>query len=281
MSNQQSVKARSSPTETWIALGTLVATYNFAASPFLHCMISTPETCQSCDSYAAAFAAIWAKQQTQLGRTLVARWQYNFNSGTFASGKTRMAPKTNKFTAAWRLAPKLTDAPLFMKCQINNQLKPDFPQHKPGSPWENWSLPTTSQLHLFCTAWSLPGKRCAKTKNKNHQWRSAARVSASRCTNPWYMTHPVLPFTIREPRHFCLNCAGLWLWVVWGFRTVQIPLAGRHWYSRAQHSRINYQNLGQEITSKTNTEPPKCHWLPATGFQRVQNPDPNQIHNAS
>ena len=119
------------------------------------------------------------------------------------------------------------------------------------------------------------------TKNKNDQWRSAARVSASRCTNPWYMTHPVLPFTIREPRQVCFNCAGLWLWVVWGFRTVQIPLAGRHWYSRAQHSRINYQNSGQEITSKTNTEPPECHWLPATGFQRVQNPDPNKIHNAS
>ena len=39
--NQQSVKARSSPTPTWIALGKLVATYNFAASPFLHYMIST------------------------------------------------------------------------------------------------------------------------------------------------------------------------------------------------------------------------------------------------
>ena len=43
---------------------------------------------------------------------------------------------------------------LAMKCQINNLLNPDLPQHKPGSPWENWSLPTTSQLHLFCTAWS-------------------------------------------------------------------------------------------------------------------------------
>ena len=40
MSNQQSVKARYSSTKTWIALGKLVATYNFAASPFLHYMIS-------------------------------------------------------------------------------------------------------------------------------------------------------------------------------------------------------------------------------------------------
>ena len=139
--------------------------------------------------------------------------------------------------------------------------------------------------HFTCHKWTLlqhAFNRGAKfTKNKNDQWRSAARVSASRCTNPWYMTHPVLPFTIREPRQVCLNCAGLWLWVVWGFRTVQIPLAGRHWYSRAQHSRINYQNSGKEITSKTNTEPPKCHWLPATGFQRVQNPNPNKIYNES
>ena len=33
--------------------------------------------------------------------------------------------------------------------------KPDLPQHKPGSPWENCWLLTTSQLHLFCTAESL------------------------------------------------------------------------------------------------------------------------------
>ena len=40
------------------------------------------------------------KRQTQLGRTLVNRWQYNFNSGILASGKTRMAPKKSKFPAA-------------------------------------------------------------------------------------------------------------------------------------------------------------------------------------
>ena len=34
-------KGKASPTQTWIALGKLVATYNFAASPFLHYMIST------------------------------------------------------------------------------------------------------------------------------------------------------------------------------------------------------------------------------------------------
>jgi len=33
-------KSRASPTQTWIALGKLVDTYNFEASPFLHYTIS-------------------------------------------------------------------------------------------------------------------------------------------------------------------------------------------------------------------------------------------------
>ena len=35
--------------------------------------------------------------------------------------------------------------------EMSNQhsAKPDLPQHKPGSPCENWSIPTTLQLHLF------------------------------------------------------------------------------------------------------------------------------------
>ena len=55
-------KARPSPTQNWIALGKLVATYNFAASPLLHRSplktILNPASwwlSQSCDSYAAAF----------------------------------------------------------------------------------------------------------------------------------------------------------------------------------------------------------------------------------
>ena len=36
-----------------------------------------------------------------------------------------------------------TDVPLLMKCQINNQLKPDLPQHKPGSPKEKGKLVPT------------------------------------------------------------------------------------------------------------------------------------------
>ena len=43
---------------------------------------------------------------------------------------------------------------IWNKCHWSWNLKsamriPDLPQHKPGSPWENWWLPTTSQLHFF------------------------------------------------------------------------------------------------------------------------------------
>ena len=41
----------------------------------------------------------------------------------------------SKTTTAWWLAANSKTMPLFMKCQINNQLEPDNPQHKPGSPW--------------------------------------------------------------------------------------------------------------------------------------------------
>ena len=35
-----------------------------------------------------------------------------------------------------------------MARKINNQ-KAELPWHNPESPWENWSIPTTSQLRLF------------------------------------------------------------------------------------------------------------------------------------
>ena len=79
-------------------------------------------------------------------------------------------------------------------------------------------------------------------KHTHDQWRSAARASMSKCINPCYMTHRVL----KARMNYCIN-----------------------------------QNPGRTITSKPNTEAPQCHWLPATRFQRVQNPDPNKLHNAS
>ena len=54
----------------------------------------------------------WDKWQAQLGRKFLAPCFCNFNSGTLASGKTRLAPKT-----------KATfQRPLSMKCQITGLL---------------------------------------------------------------------------------------------------------------------------------------------------------------
>ena len=98
---------------------------------------------QSCDSYAAAFCC------TNVGPNCTG------NSGILVSGKIRMAPRPSKTTTARWPWSNLTDVPVAVKCQINNQLKPKLPQLKPESPWGNCWLPTTSQLHLFCTTWSL------------------------------------------------------------------------------------------------------------------------------
>ena len=107
------------------------------------------------------------------------------------------------------------------------------------------------------------------TKNKNDQWSSAARISVSKCINPWYMTHSVLPFTIREPRQVCtfMTLRGLgvpdspnttgWPPLVFQglapmdqlsksrtknnlqakYRIPQMPLAARHWFSEGSKSR--------------------------------------------
>ena len=126
MSNQQSEKPdlpQHKPGSPWAKL---IATYNFAASPLfpLHDLCSC-----SCAKvliltqlpFAVEMWVKWAKKETQLGRTLVPCCQYNFISGILASGKTKMAPKPSKTTAARWLASNLTDVPVAMKCQINNQ----------------------------------------------------------------------------------------------------------------------------------------------------------------
>ena len=78
---------------------------------------------QSCDSYAAAFCC------TNVGPNCTG------NSGILVSGKIRMAPRPSKTTTARWPCWKLTDVPVAVKCQINNQLKPKLPQLKPESPW--------------------------------------------------------------------------------------------------------------------------------------------------
>ena len=55
-------------------------------------------------------------------------------------------------------SPRQAKQPLHDGWYRNRQIcqrpsNPDLPQHKRGSPWENWSLPT--RMQLFCTTWFL------------------------------------------------------------------------------------------------------------------------------
>ena len=96
---------------------------------------------QSCDSYAAAFCCRDVGPNGPNNKHSLEEHLWYVASTTSTVAPFRVA------RLGW--LPSKAKLP---KCQNNNQLKPGNPQHKPGSPWENWSLPTTSQLHLSCTA---------------------------------------------------------------------------------------------------------------------------------
>ena len=93
------------------------------------------------------------------------------------------------------------------------------------------------------------------TKNTNYQWSSAARVCASRCTNPWYMTHRMLPFTIRKKSKFAWTAQVYDFGWFWG--TVQYDwLAATGISGRSTHGSI-IKIQDKKITSKPNTETPQ------------------------
>ena len=80
----------------------------------------------------------WAEFQAR-GRTVVALCFCNWNSGTIASGKTRAALKTSKFTTAWWLASNLKKMLLAIKCHINNQKsRVSHTQRKTGLHSQDW-----------------------------------------------------------------------------------------------------------------------------------------------
>ena len=56
-----------------------------------------------------------------IGRTIAAPCHYNFNIGTSAIGKTRVAPQTSKTTTALWVAVNSKNVPSSIKCQIINQ----------------------------------------------------------------------------------------------------------------------------------------------------------------
>ena len=143
---------------------------------------------QSCDSYAAAFCCRdvgpkWAKQQTQLGRTLVPSCQYNFNSGILASGKTRIPLQDG-----WRRTWQMCQWPRNVESTIR---KAKLPQHKPGSPWENGKLVATYNfaaspfLHcMISTLVAVPKLRflrscflCREHSLEEHLWHVASTTS--------------------------------------------------------------------------------------------------------
>ena len=148
-------KSKASPTQSWIALGKLVAIYNFAASLFcteqyLFRIILDPaswQLSQSCDSCEAALTVeiCWA----QIGQF----WHLANTTSTLAPSRTgaRVAPKRSKFTSARWLASNLTAVPLFIKCQINNQ-------KSRASPTQTWTAlgklvaMKDFAASLFCTA---------------------------------------------------------------------------------------------------------------------------------
>ena len=101
MSNQQSEKqSLANITRSWIAFGTLVGTYNFAASLFCtaQSLLRTVLDHGRCWNCRIAFFVV--ETWSQLRRTILGRCKYNFNSGAHTTCKTTVAPRTNKTTTA-------------------------------------------------------------------------------------------------------------------------------------------------------------------------------------
>jgi len=139
-------KARSSPTQTWIACKNcwLPTIYNFTASLFCtqspFKIILHPVSwwlSHSCHSCAAVFVVkIWAQRTSTAWNN---DWHLANTTSTTAPvriGKIRVAPKTSKTTTAWWLAWNWDNIiPLAMECQVNDEKRQIFPKTK-----QNWFL---------------------------------------------------------------------------------------------------------------------------------------------
>ena len=143
-------KARSSSTQTWIAWGKLIATYNFAASPFLHYCTLLGQQCLSSDSYVCCtdVGPNGPNNKHSLEEHL---WHVASTTSTVASlpvARLGWLPGQAKLPLhdGWQRTRKLCHSSWNVKSTIK---KAQSPQHKPASPWENWSLPTSLQLHFF------------------------------------------------------------------------------------------------------------------------------------
>ena len=146
-------KSKAFPTQTWIALGKLVPTYNFAASPVLHCMVSTRvpvpklwflRSCLCCRDVGPN----GPNNKHSLEEHL---WHVASTTSTVASlwvARLGWLPRQAKLSLhdGWQRTRNLCHCSWNVKSTIG---KAKLPQHKPGSPWESCSLPATSQLLFF------------------------------------------------------------------------------------------------------------------------------------
>ena len=155
MSNQRSEKARSSPTQTWIALATLLATYNFAASHFF--TVQTVFKTILDTSFQVLCRWHWCRGLMQnrpnhtVCRNNFGSYLCNLESGIGANCKTSVFSKTSKRTSGWWLASNFRIIPLAKKYQIDNQ-------RSRASPTQTWiALRTLLATYNFaaspsCTA---------------------------------------------------------------------------------------------------------------------------------
>ena len=149
-------KARSSPTQTWIALVTLLATYKFAASLFFTVQTLFRTILYSsfqvlCRRHWWVEIEIWGKigQSILLARVILAPCHCNFTGSTCG----HLASKPSKLPAnpgqhwTWEVCRY---CPRNIK---STSEKAELPQHKPGSPsahcWRPASLSCTAQTRTI------------------------------------------------------------------------------------------------------------------------------------
>ena len=131
-------KARSSPTQTWIACKNC----GLPTTSHLHFFAHNLHLKSCCTLQADSCASAFAEEiSAQIGQITSTAWTNNFGTlllqlqqshpSDGQIGKTRMAPKTSKTTTAWWPVSKWNSMPLVMKCQSKIR-KAELPQHKPG-----------------------------------------------------------------------------------------------------------------------------------------------------
>ena len=189
-------KSKASPTQTWIALGKLLATYNFAASPFcttssLLRTILEPASC-GCPKVVILtqlpFAVeMWAQNGPNNKHSL-AEHSCQVASTTLTVASLRAARPGYHYKMAGVELDRCASGHEMSNRQSEKQ---SFPNHKPGSPWENGKLVATYNfaaspfLHcMISTLVAVPKLRflrscflCREHSLEEHLWHVASTTS--------------------------------------------------------------------------------------------------------